>query len=84
MGKACHLGWHNRPASSDHTAVDRDPRTGDNCWLGANVVILPGVELGNHVVVAAGTVVTKSFLQDDILLAGVPAKVTKELDAYGE
>ena len=55
---------------------------GDNCWLGANVVILPGVRLGNHVVVAAGAVVTQSFPEDDILLAGVPARVIKQLPPY--
>jgi len=57
---------------------------GDNCWIGTNAVILPGVRLGNHVVVAAGAVVTKSFPQDDILLAGVPARIIKRLPPYEE
>jgi hypothetical protein len=55
---------------------------GDHTWLGANSVILPGVKLGNHVYVAAGSVVDQSFEEDDILLAGVPAKVVKKLPAY--
>ncbi|OQY16916.1 MAG: hypothetical protein B6I36_09665 [Desulfobacteraceae bacterium 4572_35.1] len=55
---------------------------GDNCWIGANVIILPGVKLGTHVVVAAGAVVTRSFEEDDIVLAGVPAKVIKKLELY--
>lgn len=54
---------------------------GDNCWISANAVILPGVKLGNHVVVAAGAVVTKSF-PDNCLIGGVPAKIIKELEAY--
>jgi acetyltransferase-like isoleucine patch superfamily enzyme len=55
---------------------------GDNCWLAANVVVLPGVELGNHTIVAAGAVVTKSFLQTDVLIAGVPARVIKTIGSY--
>jgi acetyltransferase-like isoleucine patch superfamily enzyme len=55
---------------------------GDHCWLATGATILPGVRLGNHVVVAAGAVVTKSFPEDDILLAGVPAKVVRKLGPY--
>lgn len=55
---------------------------GDNCWLATNATILAGVKLGNHVVVASGAVVTKSFLEDDVLLAGVPARITKHLPPY--
>ena len=55
---------------------------GDNCWLGAHSILLPGVVLGNHVVVGAGSVVTKSFKQDNILIAGNPAGIVKELSDY--
>jgi hypothetical protein len=55
---------------------------GDNTWLGANSVVLPGVRLGNHVYVAAGSVVDRSFEENDILLAGVPARVVKRLPPY--
>jgi len=53
-------------------------RIGKSCWIGANAVILPGVELGDHVVVAAGSVVTKSF-PPNCMIAGVPSKIIKEL-----
>lgn len=46
---------------------------GSNCWIGANAVILPGVELGDNVIVGAGSVVTKSFGSNSIIV-GVPAK----------
>ncbi|MBN2108974.1 MAG: acyltransferase [Deltaproteobacteria bacterium] len=52
-------------------------RIGDNCWLSSNVVILPGVELGDNVIVAAGAVVTKSF-PSNCVIAGVPAKIIKQ------
>ena len=51
---------------------------GDDVWIGANAVILPGVTIGRHVVVAAGAVVTKD-VPDFSLVAGIPAKVMKEL-----
>ena len=52
---------------------------GDNAWFGGNVTVLPGVTLGNNVVVGAGAVVTKSF-GDDVVLVGNPAHVIKEID----
>jgi acetyltransferase-like isoleucine patch superfamily enzyme len=51
---------------------------GDDVWIGANAVILPGVTIGRHVVVAAGAVVTKD-VRDNTLVGGVPAKVIKQL-----
>jgi maltose O-acetyltransferase len=51
---------------------------GDNCWLGAGSIICPGVTIGNNVVVGAGAVVTKDF-GDNVVIAGNPAKVIKEL-----
>lgn len=51
---------------------------GDDVWIGTNAVILPGVTIGRHVVVAAGAVVTKD-VPDHSLVAGVPAKVVKSI-----
>ena len=58
-------------------------RIGNNCWIGANVTILPGVELADHTIVAAGAVVSKSFLEGDCIIGGVPAKIIKKIGKYG-
>lgn len=50
----------------------------DDIWIGANAVILPGVTIGNHSVVAAGAVVTKD-IPPHSLVAGVPAKIIKQI-----
>ena len=50
----------------------------DDVWIGANAVILPGVIIGNHCVVAAGAVVTKD-VPPHSLVAGIPAKVIKQI-----
>jgi acetyltransferase-like isoleucine patch superfamily enzyme len=51
---------------------------GDDVWIGTNAVILPGVNVGSHCVIAAGAVVTKD-VPDHSLVAGVPAKVVKSI-----
>jgi acetyltransferase-like isoleucine patch superfamily enzyme len=67
--------------SANHSMTDLhrwDPappvRIGKRCWIAANAVILPGVVLGDDVIVGAGAVVTKSF-PDGSILGGVPAKL---------
>lgn len=60
--------------------VVENVKIGSYCWLGFGVVVLPGVTLGDHTVVGAGSVVTKSFSEGHVVLAGNPAKVIKTLD----
>ncbi|MDE8039957.1 sugar O-acetyltransferase [Erysipelothrix rhusiopathiae] len=51
---------------------------GNNVWLGGSCILLPGVSLGDNVVVGAGSVVTQSF-GDNVVLAGNPAKIIKTI-----
>jgi maltose O-acetyltransferase len=61
------------------TASTSQPiRVGDRCWLGARVTVLPGVTIGDDVVIAAGSVVTKECAPGG-LYAGVPARRIREL-----
>lgn len=50
----------------------------DDVWIGTNAVVLPGVTIGTHSVVAAGAVVTKE-VPPYTIVAGVPAKVIKTI-----
>ena len=63
----------------DEQGVSTSPVTiEDDVWIGANAVILPGVTIGEHCVVAAGAIVTKD-VPPHSLVAGVPAKVIKKI-----
>ena len=53
---------------------------GSYCWIGMGGIVMPGVELGDFTIVAAGTVVTKSFSEGYCIVGGVPAKLIKKLD----
>lgn len=52
---------------------------GNYCWIGMNSVILPGVILGDHTIVGAGAVVTKSFEEGSCIIGGNPARVIRKL-----
>src|SRR5262249_34816819 len=52
---------------------------GRNVWVGRNAVILPGVTIGDHAVIAARAVVTRDA-EDRTLVAGVPARPIRRLD----
>lgn len=72
--------------SSNHDLYNRDSyiikpiRIGDYCWVGMNSLILAGVELGPSTIVGGGSVVTKSFPDGYVVIAGNPAKVIKYLE----
>jgi acetyltransferase-like isoleucine patch superfamily enzyme len=56
-------------------------RIGDNCWLGANVVVTSGVTIGERCVIGANSVVTKD-IEPFSIAAGVPARVLRKIE-YG-
>lgn len=56
-------------------------RIGRNCWIGAGVIVLPGVSVGDHTVVGAGSVVTKD-LPPDVVAAGNPCRVLREISEH--
>jgi acetyltransferase-like isoleucine patch superfamily enzyme len=68
----------DRRQSMSHAPI----HIGKNVWIGANAVVLPGVTIGQHSVVAAGAVVTQDVPAYTVV-AGVPAKVVKKLRSEG-
>jgi len=76
IGPDCHLVTAIHP--KDHMerrkhAVRGEPiAIGDDCWLGANVTVLPGITIGKRCIIGAGSVVTKD-VPDDTVYVGNPA-----------
>jgi acetyltransferase-like isoleucine patch superfamily enzyme len=64
----------------DKNLEGKPVQIGCNCWIGMNAVILPGVTLGNHTTVGAGSVVTRSFPDGNCIIAGVPARLVRKLE----
>jgi len=54
-------------------------RIGKNCWLGAGAIVLPGITIGDNVVVGAGSVVTKD-LPSNVVAVGNPCRVLREVN----
>ena len=63
----------------EHLAQASEIHIGDDVWIGGNVTILPGITIGNNVVIGAGAVVTKD-IPDNSLAVGVPARVIREIE----
>lgn len=53
-------------------------RIGNNCWLGGNTVVNPGVTIGDNVVIGSGSVVTKD-IPANVVAAGNPCRVIREI-----
>ena len=54
---------------------------GKNCWLGAGVIVLPGVTIGDNTVIGAGSVVTKD-VPANVVAVGNPCKVLREINDH--
>lgn len=70
------LSAAQRAAELEHA---RPITIGKDCWIGGNVLVMPGVTIGDRVVVGAGSVVTKDIPSDSLAL-GNPAKVVRKLE----
>lgn len=51
---------------------------GNHCWLGASVIVLPGVKIGDNTIIGAGSVVTHD-IPSDVIAVGNPCKVLRKI-----
>lgn len=54
---------------------------GENCWLGAGVIVVPGVTIGDNVVIGAGSVVTKDIPSNSVAM-GTPCRVVRQINNH--
>ena len=54
---------------------------GKNCWLGAGVIVLPGITIGDNVVIGAGSIVTKD-IPSNVVAVGNPCRVLREVNEH--
>ena len=90
VGDYCQLGPNVVLVTAGHPVLPelREPliyqynapvRLGRNCWLGAGVLVMPGVTIGDNTVVGAGSVVTKD-LPGNVVAVGNPCKILREIN----
>jgi acetyltransferase-like isoleucine patch superfamily enzyme len=89
IGDDCLIGFQNVILTSTHESADLDMpirtqgmyqapvRIGNDVWTGCRVVIVPGVTVGDHAIVGAGSVVTRDVAPWAIVV-GVPAKFIRD------
>jgi maltose O-acetyltransferase len=88
IGDRCAIGMETMILTSDHergghqrragVTIGRPVAIGDGCWLGARVMVLPGVTIAPGCVIAAGSIVTADT-ESDGLYAGTPARRLRDL-----
>jgi len=61
--------WKNEPV-----------RIGSGSWLGHGAIVLPGSQIGEHVVIAAGAIVAGLHVPDNCVVAGVPARIVRKYE----
>ena len=88
IGKDCLFAWDVKLRANDgHSIIDIESNTainipkeiiiGDHCWIGEGVKILKNTQISSNSVVGGFSVVTKKFLQKNVVVAGTPAKIVK-------
>lgn len=86
IGSDCAISWGVTIIDDDHHQIlpkktggqnFKNVKIGDHVWIGCNVSILKGTQIGNNCVIAAGSIV-KGVFPDNALIGGNPAKVIKE------
>jgi serine O-acetyltransferase len=78
VGKNCRIQACTNIGASGGT--DDAPIIGDNVYIGPGAKIYGGITLANNIAVAANSCVNKNFLENNVLIGGIPAKIIKKID----
>lgn len=85
FGPGCILATANHPINPELRAKDyqyvKPIHIGSNVWLGAGVIVCPGVTIGDNTVIGAGAVVTKD-IPTDVVAVGSPARVIRKIGGH--
>lgn len=76
VGKFCDI--HQGVNIGQNVEPGSVPIIGDNCYIGPGVKLFGRIHIGNSIVIGANSVVNKSFEENDITIAGIPAKKVKD------
>lgn len=86
IGSDCAISWGVTIIDEDHHQVLpeklndqrlKNVKIGNHVWIGCNVTILRGTQIGNNCIIAAGSIV-KGVFPDNVLIGGNPARILKE------
>ena len=77
VGRNCTL--HGDNCIGNDGFGSKSPRIGDNVDIGVGAKIIGDIQIASNVIIGAGAVVNKDFLEENIVIAGVPAKIVKRL-----
>lgn len=75
VGVNCVL--HGDNCIGNNGKTNKCPIIGDNCDIGVGAKIIGDIRIGNNVIIAAGAIVNKNILEDNVVVAGIPAKIIK-------
>ncbi|BAY52687.1 hexapeptide repeat-containing transferase [Thermostichus vulcanus NIES-2134] len=87
IGERCAIAAYTRIITPTHDSsvlpitavgINKLVSIDDHVWIGTGAIILPGVKIGSRSIVAAGAVVNRD-VPEDVLVAGVPARIVKNL-----
>lgn len=84
FGHSCLLSWENLFMDTDlHTIEPKSTKKeeihiGNRNWIGCRCTILKGTETGENCVIGANSQISSSFTENDVLIAGIPAKIVKK------
>lgn len=87
IGNECRISWDSQIMDTDFHKIfnvdsmqinpDKEIRLGNNCWIGNHSLVCKGTKLGNMVVLASNSMVNKEIPDNNVILAGSPARIVK-------